>query len=530
MALRLRLRLLLGITTTACSSERAAPPSTRDARPLSAVADTQPPSGPLGIAIRRGRALVAATRDSLPAHVGNRLRCVSCHLDEGRRPIGSWIGSFARYPVYRPRSGTVETIEYRVNDCFRRSMNGTAVDPAGPDMRDIVAYLAFLSRGVAVGPPETAKPQKWAGFTADTAAIFTADMGVVSTAGMAAGFTAGMVASIRVTMDMAIPHTVTTAIDRVQLAAQNGAGLERSQSPAYRRGLGYLLPRFRPRLAWSGYLGAAISPNVGSATSARRSPLRPSRRWAAGQRPELALRGGDWAAAAAAVITVSEANARYIVKTFSVPTAQIHVIPCGVNAERFSPQGERLEPPHVVCVARLRPVKNLGLLLEACAVLQSRGVEFRCVLVGDGPCCDELEAMWARLGLARVVEFAGAAEQAEVLAWWQRATIAALTSTSEGMPVSLMEAAACGVPAVATAVGGIPELVEDGVTGLLVPVGDTQALAAALEQLLRNPELAARMGVAARRRVEERFTLTGQVDRLLELWTELVSVGVGARR
>jgi len=170
VALRLRLRLLLGITTTACSSERAAPPSTRDARPLSAVADTQPPSGPLGIAIRRGRALVAATRDSLPAHVGNRLRCVSCHLDEGRRPIGSWIGSFARYPVYRPRSGTVETIEYRVNDCFRRSMNGTAVDPAGPDMRDIVAYLAFLSRGVAVGPPETAKPQKWAGFTADTAA------------------------------------------------------------------------------------------------------------------------------------------------------------------------------------------------------------------------------------------------------------------------------------------------------------------------------------------------------------------------
>jgi len=238
----------------------------------------------------------------------------------------------------------------------------------------------------------------------------------------------------------------------------------------------------------------------------------------------------DRASAASAVITVSEANARYIVKTFGVPTAQIHVIPCGVDAERFSPHGERLEPPHIVCVARLRPVKNLGLLLEACASLRARGVQFCCMVIGDGSCRDELEAMRARLGLARVVEFAGAAEQAEVLAWWQRATIAALTSTSEGMPVSLMEAAACGVPAVATAVGGIPELVEDGVTGLLVPVGDTQALAAALEQLLRNPELAARMGVAARRRVEERFTLTGQVDRLLELWTELVSVGVGARR
>ena len=236
----------------------------------------------------------------------------------------------------------------------------------------------------------------------------------------------------------------------------------------------------------------------------------------------------DRAGAASAVITVSEANARYIVKTFGVPTAQIHVIPCGVDGERFSPQGERLEPPHVVCVARLRPVKNLGLLLEACAALQSRGVEFRCVLVGDGPCRDDLEAARARLGLSKVVELVGAAEQAEVLAWWRRATIAALTSTSEGMPVCLMEAAACGVPAVAVAVGGIPELVEDGVTGVLVPVGDTRALASALEQLLRKPELAARMGVAARRRVEERFSIRRQVDCLLALWTEVV--GVGARQ
>ena len=111
-----------------------------------------------------------ATRDSLPAHVGNRLRCVSCHLDEGRRPTGSWVGVFARYPQYRARSGTVETIEYRINDCFRRSMNGTALDPGSADLRDMVAYLAFLSRGTPVTPPEpSARLQKWAAFTADTA-------------------------------------------------------------------------------------------------------------------------------------------------------------------------------------------------------------------------------------------------------------------------------------------------------------------------------------------------------------------------
>src|SRR5881296_889721 len=230
----------------------------------------------------------------------------------------------------------------------------------------------------------------------------------------------------------------------------------------------------------------------------------------------------DRASAASAVITVSEANARYIVKALGVPAAYLHVIPCGVDTERFRPQGPRAEPPHVVCVARLRPVKNLGLLLEACASLRARGVEFRCTVIGDGSCRDELEAMRARLGLARVVEFAGAAEQAEVLAWWQRATIAALTSTSEGMPVSLMEAAACGVPAVATAVGRIPELIEDGVTGFLTTPGDAEGLAGGLERLLRDPALVARFGAAARLRAEEHFSLPRQVDRLLSVWRGLV--------
>jgi len=135
------------------------------------VADSVIPGGPYGDAVRRGRALVTATRDSLPTHVGNKLRCTSCHLEAGRRESGTWIGVFARYPQYRARSGTVETIEYRVNDCFRRSMNGTALDPASADMRDIVTYLAFLSHGIDVAPPLPGnRLQRWAAFTADTAA------------------------------------------------------------------------------------------------------------------------------------------------------------------------------------------------------------------------------------------------------------------------------------------------------------------------------------------------------------------------
>lgn len=100
----------------------------------------------------RGRALLIATRDSLPRNVGNALRCASCHLDAGlRRDAMPWVGAYVRFPQYRARSGKVDLIEDRVNDCFRRSLNGRPLDPAGKDMRDIVAYFAFLSTGIPVG-------------------------------------------------------------------------------------------------------------------------------------------------------------------------------------------------------------------------------------------------------------------------------------------------------------------------------------------------------------------------------------------
>jgi len=132
--------------------------------------DSEIPSGPLGRSIRRGLALVTATRDSLPGHVGSALRCVSCHLDEGRRAPASWVGVLGRFPQYRSRSGTVETLENRINGCFTRSLNGTALPVDGPDMRDIVSYMAFLSRGVPVGPPAPSSDARWTSLTPDPAA------------------------------------------------------------------------------------------------------------------------------------------------------------------------------------------------------------------------------------------------------------------------------------------------------------------------------------------------------------------------
>lgn len=239
------------------------------------------------------------------------------------------------------------------------------------------------------------------------------------------------------------------------------------------------------------------------------------------------------AAAARALITVSQANARHIEREFRVAPGHIRVIPCGVDTDRFRPREKagrgrpgRERIPRVVCVSRHVAVKNLGLLLEACALLRDRAVPFRCVLVGDGPLRADLERHCARLRLRGRVRFAGALEQGRVLAWWRRATVAVLTSESEGMPVCLMEAAACGVPAVSTAVGGVPELIRDGVTGLLARAGGAAGVADALETLLRDPARAARMGAASRRLAEERFSVRRQVASLLSLWSELMG---GAR-
>src|SRR2546423_15465013 len=110
---------LFGITAViGCSRSDSARPVATARGP----ADSLIPAGPYGNSVRRGRALLVSTQDSLPTHVGNKLRCTSCHLDEGRRENGAWVGGFARYPQYPPPGGVGGTIEYLRHDRLRRRM------------------------------------------------------------------------------------------------------------------------------------------------------------------------------------------------------------------------------------------------------------------------------------------------------------------------------------------------------------------------------------------------------------------------
>jgi thiosulfate dehydrogenase len=131
----------------------------------------------MGAAIVRGRAILAATRDSLPANALSSLRCFSCHLDEGRRESALPLThSYVHYPQYRARSARVELIEDRINDCFVRSLNGRPLTNDGADMRDIIAYLAWLGRVATRNDSAPAEDPGFAKLTADTtrgAALFT---------------------------------------------------------------------------------------------------------------------------------------------------------------------------------------------------------------------------------------------------------------------------------------------------------------------------------------------------------------------
>lgn len=227
---------------------------------------------------------------------------------------------------------------------------------------------------------------------------------------------------------------------------------------------------------------------------------------------------------AAFVITVSEANRRSLVETLGVDAKKIKVVPNGVDTQWFAPDPMRLRPewPHAVCVARLEPVKQLHVLLDACAFLRAEGVAFRCTVVGEGSCRGSLEMLRESLGLHDYVAFVGAADSDSVRQYLRSAHLAVLSSQSEGYPVSLLEAASTGVPAVAPAVGGIPEIIVDGSTGFITRPADPISLGTAMKRLCVDHRLASEMGHAARRRALQWFSIDRQMGSLLEVWEEVM--------
>jgi glycosyltransferase involved in cell wall biosynthesis len=196
----------------------------------------------------------------------------------------------------------------------------------------------------------------------------------------------------------------------------------------------------------------------------------------------------------------------------------------GLDVSRFPPRQPRPRLRVVTTVANLRPGKGHEVLLEAAARVVRRVPDVHFQIVGDGPRRAELEQQAAALRISAQVSFLG--HSSDVPAVLQQTDVFAFPSFMEASPNAVMEAMAAGLPVVATRVGGIPEVIEDGRSGVLVPPHDDRALAAGILRLIARPDLAARMGEAARQTVEARFSFERMVGEFQQLYLHELSARV----
>jgi glycosyltransferase involved in cell wall biosynthesis len=216
------------------------------------------------------------------------------------------------------------------------------------------------------------------------------------------------------------------------------------------------------------------------------------------------------------IVTLSESSRREIIDILGLAPERITVSPPGVDA-RFSPGGERSAAPLVVAVGRLVPVKRFDLLVRSLASLRERIPTLRAAIIGEGYARAQLEQLRTELGAESWLELPGRVEDGELVEWYRRAWVVASTSRREGWGMTLTEAAACGTPAVATAIAGHTDAVLHGESGLLVESPDD--LTGALERILTDDVLRSRLGRGALSRARW-FTWGATARRSLEALAE----------
>jgi glycosyltransferase involved in cell wall biosynthesis len=223
------------------------------------------------------------------------------------------------------------------------------------------------------------------------------------------------------------------------------------------------------------------------------------------------------------VTTCTQANRTHLIIEAGLPPGLIHVCQHGIDLAKFTIPDRQPRPGQIVSVGRLVPKKGFDILIRACGDLSRRGIEFELVLVGGGDLRDELLTLANQQGIGDRVRLLGSRPQSDVIEQLAVAEVFALSPVilpngdRDGIPNVLLEAMAAGVPVVATAVSGIPEVVSDGATGRLVPPGRPDLLAAALAGLLNDPAARAGLAEGGRRFVHEHASWSGAIAPLRAL-------------
>ncbi|MFW9258410.1 glycosyltransferase [Nostoc sp. CALU 546] len=241
---------------------------------------------------------------------------------------------------------------------------------------------------------------------------------------------------------------------------------------------------------------------------------------------------------AASIVTVSDYNLRYLHNTYNLPANQVQRIYNGLDLRQLQYSSPAERPPLIISVGRLIEKKGLSVLIDACAILKQRNYQFQCQIVGTGSLELTLRQQIIDLELQSIVEIVGPRPQNEVFQLVQKAAVFAAPyvigkdGNRDGLPTVLLEAMALGTPCVSTDVTGIPELVRDGETGLIVPQHDAEKLAIALGQFLTNSALRVKLSTQARQLIESEFDIHRNTAILRKLFLTHTASGtrkVGAK-
>ncbi|MBI4312071.1 MAG: glycosyltransferase [Chloroflexi bacterium] len=229
------------------------------------------------------------------------------------------------------------------------------------------------------------------------------------------------------------------------------------------------------------------------------------------------------------VVTVSRYNRDFLCRQLGLLAEErVRVLYNGVDLEKFSPKAGVRRERLVLAVGRLVEKKGFSDLVKASRILRDQGLQFQCEIVGDGELRQRLEREIRDQGLTGTVRLTGPRSQEELVSYYRRASvlvqpsIVAKDGNRDALPTVLLEGMACGVPAIATRLTGIPEIVDDGENGFLVEPGDAAALAGAIRRVLESKGLQERFSLAATAKAQRRFSLENNVSDLYRLFGQSV--------
>ena len=221
-------------------------------------------------------------------------------------------------------------------------------------------------------------------------------------------------------------------------------------------------------------------------------------------------------------ITISNYNKKYLIDKYTIDPNKIIVNYCGI----FTDQYDRKKTDYpvqfiLVSVTGLRPVKGVKYLIEACKILIEEKIPYQCQIIGGGPDQQRIKELIDKYNLSKYVHLLGKIHPDHIKDYLLKSSVFILPSLSEGIPIAIMEAMAMELPVIATNITGLPEIIDDGVNGYLVPPQDPKALADKIMDLYKNPEKRTVFGKAARRKIEAKFNLKKNVARFEELLSQV---------